>query len=166
MKFDLHHTFLTSDHHFKSYDLPISSMAVFSKDEEDVLIDKWNSVVTSDDTVIYVGDFCDGTVLDAIEYRKRLNGNIILVKGNHDKFPDDVYRIMFQDVYDSLYLDDLNISIAHHPNNNIDIKHIHGHKHRLDIFDEKISSNNIFCTCVSKNNGYPISLNDILISIC
>jgi calcineurin-like phosphoesterase family protein len=161
---DPNHTFITSDHHFKSYDLPLSFMQVFSKDEEDTLIDKWNSVVTLDDIVIYVGDFCDGNVNDLMQYRKWLNGNIVLVKGNHDILPDDVYKAIFNDVYESIYLDNLNISISHYPTTDNTIKyHIHGHTHRNEVLKE-ISPNNIFCSCVSKHNGYPILLNDILVS--
>ena len=161
---DPNHTFITSDHHFKSYDLPLSFMQVFSKSEEDSLIDKWNSVITSDDIVIYVGDFCDGNVNDLIQYRKRLNGNIVLVKGNHDILPDDAYKAIFNAVYESVYLDNLNISISHYPTTDKAIKyHMHGHTHRSSDLKE-ILSNNIFCSCVSKHNGYPILLKDILVS--
>jgi len=50
------------------------------------LIKRWNERVKPEDDVIHVGDFCWKTSkgLKAEDWKKRLNGNIILVKGNHD----------------------------------------------------------------------------------
>lgn len=162
MEFDIEHTFVISDHHFKSYDLPIACFSVFSKDEELIAIDKWNSVVDKHDTVIYAGDFCDGNVTDLIDYRKQLNGNIVLLKGNHDILPDNVYEAVFQKVDNKLYVPEFNLCISHFPCEVEDDKfYIYGHIHRNDVF-RKIASNNIFCACASKNDGYPVLLRDIL----
>ena len=87
MKCDPAHTFVTSDHHFGLWKANRDSWhpPVFSQAEEEEAIAKWNSVVGPTDLVLYVGDFCDGDERDLREYRRRLNGNIVLVKGNHDK---------------------------------------------------------------------------------
>lgn len=50
------------------------------------LIDNWNSQVTDEDTVYVLGDFCFKGASKAIEYLKQLNGNIHLIRGNHDFF--------------------------------------------------------------------------------
>ena len=47
------------------------------------LIENWNSVVTSEDTIYQLGDFTLGN--NAEEYMKLLNGNIISIRGNHDR---------------------------------------------------------------------------------
>lgn len=50
------------------------------------LIKQWNSVVSKDDLVYHLGDFSLGMQFE--EYKKlvgRLNGEIILIYGNHDR---------------------------------------------------------------------------------
>ena len=164
MDIDIKHTFLTSDHHFGSYRLP-SIFRVFTKDEEDIAIDKWNSVVKKNDTVIYVGDFSDCNLTDLIEYRKRLNGNIILIKGNHDTFSNDIYKAVFQDIKSKLIIPELNLDIAHIPREKIS-KYIciYGHLHRGSAF-KSLLPNHKFCTCVSRNDGYPVRLDSILCKV-
>ena len=49
------------------------------------LTDNWNSVVKDGDTVVHCGDFAHPRCRDASSYLSRLNGSIILVRGNHDK---------------------------------------------------------------------------------
>ena len=48
---------------------------------DEMLIEKWNSVVGTEDTVLHLGDFAFKGIE---EYSKRLNGNKILLRGNHD----------------------------------------------------------------------------------
>ena len=48
------------------------------------LVYKWNDTVEKDDTVYVLGDFWMGGP-DLLKYLKRLNGEKILVEGNHDK---------------------------------------------------------------------------------
>lgn len=58
---------------------------VSSEEMNSVLIDNWNSVVSPEDTVYFLGDFglCQkrNRLFDTIEL---LNGNIIWIVGNHD----------------------------------------------------------------------------------
>lgn len=72
----------------------------YLKAHDDMIIDKWNSVVKPKDTVIYLGDFAfchkackedknfnklDAATKTAIqEYGNRLNGHKIMIMGNHD----------------------------------------------------------------------------------
>lgn len=53
-------------------------------DHEAWVIDNWNSVVGSNDTVLCLGDFAFGGVAN---YSQMLNGNKIMVLGNHDDKP-------------------------------------------------------------------------------
>lgn len=74
--------FTSDSHHFHSNilnycDRPYDTIEEMDED----LIRRWNGVVKEDDTVFHLGDFCFG---DIKKYTSRLNGNIILVKGNHD----------------------------------------------------------------------------------
>jgi calcineurin-like phosphoesterase family protein len=61
----------------------------------EVLITNWNHRVKPDDTVFHVGDFCfknsaggkagEGMTHKSSHYASKLNGNIIYIKGNHDR---------------------------------------------------------------------------------
>ena len=51
---------------------------------EDWLVHNWNSVVKPEDTVLCLGDFAFQGVK---QYTEMLNGNKILIIGNHDKTP-------------------------------------------------------------------------------
>lgn len=154
----LRHTFVTSDHHFGSWYLP-SFLQVFSREEEKELVEKWNSVVCKDDIVYYNGDFCDCNVKDLCQYAKMLNGQIILVKGNHDTLPDEVYKAVFKDVVDEVVLDGLDLTVHHCPGSFKTKHEIYGHVHRSF---NKYSNPKSFCSCVQSNDGYPVSLKKIV----
>lgn len=57
-----------------------------------MLIDNWNSVVTSDDVVWFLGDFCFGGKENITNYLKQLKGHKKLIRGNHDRQSDEIYR--------------------------------------------------------------------------
>ena len=80
--------YFTSDTHFNHTNILKyeSETRPFETIEEmnEVLISNWNSVVKEDDIVYVLGDFFMGT-LDSIEpIYNRLNGKVILIRGNHD----------------------------------------------------------------------------------
>jgi len=50
----------------------------------EVLINNWNSIVNNDSVVFHLGDFAWGGYNKWKEIRDRLNGHIVLIKGNHD----------------------------------------------------------------------------------
>lgn len=92
--------FFTSDTHFHHDNIirfcgrPFSSV-----DEMDrVLIEKWNAKVPKDGTVFHLGDFCFGGFQLWKKYREQLNGDIILIKGNHD-----IKNLKFDKLYDMLF---------------------------------------------------------------
>ena len=51
----------------------------------ETIINNWNNIVTNDDTVYHLGDFCLSSDDEIKNIFKRLNGNIILIRGNHDE---------------------------------------------------------------------------------
>ena len=76
----------TSDTHFSHANVIEYSKRPFTDTThmDEILIANWNKHVSITDTVYHLGDFSLST--EAVEkYVKRLNGNIILVLGNHDK---------------------------------------------------------------------------------
>lgn len=166
MKCDPSHTFITSDHHFglwKDNTTPWHP-PVFSQAEEEEAVAKWNSVVKPTDLVLYVGDFCDGGETDLREYRKRLNGSIVLIKGNHDKLPYEVYESAFQGVYKELVLEDLNLVLHHEPDieGRARVRQIYGHIHNEDGMFRPLDPKTSFCSCVTRNGGFPVALDEIV----
>ena len=66
--------------------------------QEDFLLDRWNKVVGSNDWVLHLGDFSfkefDEELLAVLG--EFLNGNKILILGNHDKKPLKFYEKFFK----------------------------------------------------------------------
>ena len=160
-RFDPERTFVTSDHHFGSFALP-GPFRVMSAEEEDECIAKWNVVVGKDDVVFYVGDFHDCGLAELMAYRKRLNGEIILIKGNHDKLPDNVYEAVFGTCVEEVTLDDFGLILRHSPDSDeTGRRQIFGHLHRNGETAPLVSRRS-FCSCVTRNGGCPVSLKDVI----
>lgn len=84
-------TWFTSDSHFGHYNIIKYCNRPFSTTEEmdEYLIDKWNSVVKKGDIVYHLGDFQITGYSKKHQQLvsktlKKLNGNKILITGNHD----------------------------------------------------------------------------------
>ena len=75
-----------SDLHFGHGNIIKFDQRPFATVEEmtHVLIRNWNSTVTNQDTVYILGDFCWGKETDWIRILDKLNGNKVLIRGNHD----------------------------------------------------------------------------------
>lgn len=78
--------YFTSDTHFghegiiNFCDRPFASI----EDMDEALISNWNEKVPEDGIVFHLGDFAWGGAPKYKEYLSRLNGEIILIRGNHD----------------------------------------------------------------------------------
>lgn len=86
--------FFTSDHHFNHKNIIEYSKRPFSSLEEmnETLIERWNHIVNPGDLVYYLGDFAMGQPHEWVNFMNRLNGDVILIKGNHDNV--SYYRTM------------------------------------------------------------------------
>ena len=80
------------------------------EERDDYIVEKWNSVVKEDDTTYILGDLILGNIDLAFNNIKRLNGNKILVSGNHDfkllnnpEFLTLLGSYGFNKIYDSYY---------------------------------------------------------------
>lgn len=76
-------TYVISDTHF-NHQMLVDNYRPFTSLEEmnNTIINNWNSVVTPEDTVYFLGDFAFQA--EPKQWRDHLNGNIIFIKGNHD----------------------------------------------------------------------------------
>ena len=76
-------SFFTADTHFGHANIIKYCNRPFKDTDEmnEALIANWNNVVSEGDTVYHLGDF---SFRGYHRYRNRLNGNIVLLQGNHD----------------------------------------------------------------------------------
>lgn len=130
------------------------------------LIENWNSVVSPDDEVYVVGDFC--TNFDPIYFLSKLNGKKYLIKGNHDTMSNKSYRESgFTEVYDKPIILDNFWILSHEPmyiNENMPYVNIFGHVHSNPAI--KDYSPYSFCVSVERINYTPISFTRIKETLC
>jgi len=128
--------YFTSDTHFGDDRLNLYGRDLVcndSKEMDQLIIDNWNKVITTEDTVYHLGDVAMSE--EALrENLPKLNGKKILIKGNYDdKISDDVLNEYFDDVYENFKLTHGNVLffLNHYPTKGDDmmfniVGHIHG----------------------------------------
>ena len=112
--------FFTSDTHFGHSKIIDYCKRPFSSIEEHdkTLIQNWNNVVGQDDTVFHLGDFAYGNSQFVSNIIKQLNGNIILIKGNHDlrNMNPTLYNMFSDAVYQArILIDKQTVYLNHFP---------------------------------------------------
>ena len=105
-------------------------------DMDRAIIKNWNSVVTNEDTVYILGDISWYKAEKTIEILDKLNGQKVLVKGNHDKLNDNRLRARFLQIADYLEIKDngRDVVLCHYPipcfkNHFYGWYHLYGHVH-------------------------------------
>lgn len=132
--------FYIADTHFGHANIiKFDNRPFFTVEEMDrALINNWNNVVSSEDTVVILGDFCWGNEDEWIKVLNQLNGNKRLIRGNHDiKSMSKTLRSKFQSVkdYDEIKDNGKRVLLSHYPmpcyrgDYNSDIVHLYGHVH-------------------------------------
>ena len=136
-------------------------------DEE--MVRRWNERVRPNDKVYHLGD----VVINrrALPTLARLNGDKVLIRGNHDIFRDDEYRQYFRELR------------AYHVMNGMILSHIpihteslgrfgtniHGHLHAnrvmwadpMDGYADKVDTR-YHCVCVEQTDFAPILFEDVI----
>ena len=126
--------FITADHHFFHKNIIKYCERPFNSVEEmnEYMIKKWNEKVDKNDIVIHLGDFAFKG--KAKEIRKKLKGNIILIRGNHDYSIKESEGFII--VSGSLQIG--NLILSHKPLPKKDIPNgfinIHGHIHEKESY--------------------------------
>lgn len=163
--------FLTSDTHFSHV-----GVTQFKTDEgrplrpwdnitdmDEAMIQNWNKVVRPNDKVYHLGDVVINR--KALALIHRLNGDKVLIKGNHDIFRINEYLEHFREVRAYHILDKYVMShIPIHPdslarwcNGNI-----HGHLHSNLVRDKWGKPDpRYICVCVEHTNFTPIPFEEI-----
>ena len=135
-------------------------------DEE--MVRRWNDRVRPNDKVYHLGDVVINR--KALKTLARLNGDKVLIRGNHDIFRDDEYREYFRELR------------AYHVMNGCILSHIpihpeslgrfgvniHGHLHASRVKMEPVGKYGIpvidvryHCVCVEQTDFAPILLDDV-----
>ena len=151
--------FFTSDTHF-NHQYMLNTRKQFTSLEEmnEQLIANWNSRVKRNDLVYHLGDFALGSVAEAVTISNRLNGQIYLVRGNHDRVAENkLCRNRFVWIKDlhRVKIDGQKIYLLHYAMRTWNCMHhgswhLHGHSHgslpELDVksFDVGVDCWNLF----------------------
>ena len=141
-------------------------------DEE--MIRRWNDTVRPNDKVYHLGDVVINR--KALPTLARLNGDKVLIRGNHDIFRDDEYREYFRELRAYHVLNGMILS--HIPVHEASLgrfgTNIHGHLHTSRVkrargVDARTGAvlysdeNDVryHCVCVEQTNFAPILLEDV-----
>lgn len=92
----------------------------------EMMIQRWNSVVTDQDTVYFVGDFAFLGIKQMQEICHKLKGRKVLIKGNHDRSAKQMREVGFSEVHDTLELKigDYDCILNHYPYVDVELQEI------------------------------------------
>jgi calcineurin-like phosphoesterase family protein len=140
-----------------------------AEEMDEAMVAAWNERVRPTDKVYHLGDVVINR--KALGIMRRLNGDKVLIRGNHDIFRDDEYREHFRELR------------AYHVMNGMILSHIpihteslgrfgvniHGHTHAnrvmLSGFNGKITDIvdvRYHCVCVEQTDFAPILFEDVI----
>ena len=158
-------SFVTSDHHFYHENIIKYAGRPFAGVEEmhEVMIKCWNEVVGPDDQVWHLGDFCmSGHLDDMSRILGQLNGEKILVIGNHDTYKKAEYLSAgFKEVYAHPLIIHKVLILSHEPltmSEDMPYYNLHGHTHDRDVMENENKRRNV---SVEKTGFYPVNLGKI-----
>lgn len=119
---------------------------------KEAMIKWWNARVNKKDTVYILGDLSFGEVEDKRKLFQRLNGNKVLILGNHDKIPDhlkcyfnsitQIKNMKFKKSVYTFLTRDIEVIMCHFPMLTWEHKEkgavmVHGHCHgKIDEINE------------------------------
>lgn len=182
--------YLISDTHFNHKNIidycnrPFESL----EEMESTLIKNWNEVVSHSDTVLFGGDLAMCNPSKAVMYSKKLNGNLVVLSGNHDNFSKwkSPFTVLESEYFEyNYYGDKYEFYYTHWPPNYsertdrddsrkqpkyssppkwFDGWVIHGHTHNNDLknfpfVNNKKKTINVGCEVL---NYTPIEMNDLI----
>ncbi len=130
-------TWFASDTHFAHANIIEYCKRPFANVEEmnRAMVEKWNARVKPSDEVYHLGDFSFGPAENIAKFLALLNGQVTLVRGNHDRSLKRMSSFKFGAVLDSLpcSMQGHRLLLSHKP---IPIEpyppfdyHLHGHVH-------------------------------------
>ena len=177
---------LTSDTHFGHDREFLYGPRGFNsiQEHDEAIVANWNAVITPEDTVYHLGDVMLGDNGHGMNCLQRLNGNIIIIPGNHDTDTRiALYKTLPNVKVLSTEIEGLklaaaatlkyrkyNFYLSHHPTmtSNLDadphlranLINLYGHTHQQHCFYEDRPY--MFHVGLDSNNNTPILLDDAI----
>ena len=142
-----------------------------AEEMDEAMVKAWNETVKPTDKVYHLGDVVINR--KALSIMHRLNGDKILIKGNHDIFKPQDYAPHFRDVRAYQVMTGAGVILSHmpvHPNCLYRFGlNIHGHLHAnrvtyadpLDGLEEKLDTR-YYCVSVEHTDFRPILFEEVL----
>lgn len=163
--------FLTSDTHFGH-----AGVTRFLRDDgtklrpwdsveemDEEMVKRWNETVKPTDKVYHLGDVVINR--KALSILHRLNGDKVLIKGNHDIFKLEDYTRHFRDIRAYHVMDNIMLShIPVHPGSKGRFRgNIHGHTHSNNVMtmDGNFIDPWYQCVCVEQTDFRPILFEEV-----
>ena len=137
---------------------------------DEAMVKVWNERVSPKDKVYHLGDVVINR--KAMVTMSRLNGDKVLIRGNHDIFPDDEYRKYFRELRAYHVVEGMIFShIPLHPESlgRFGVN-IHGHTHANRVmkpgpaageFVTQVVDPRYHCVCVEHTDFAPILFEDV-----
>lgn len=167
--------FLISDTHFGHYNMykflhedgtRVRHQFKDVTEGDQTMIENWNRVVSPNDKVYHLGDVFINRKSRFI--LNQLNGDKVLIKGNHDIFKLDDYTPFFRDIRAYHILDKCILShVPIHRESMARFRcNIHGHLHAYRVKNAENNPDEMYkSVCVEQINYTPIELSVLLKSI-
>ena len=129
---------------------------------DEYMVEAWNKKVRPNDKVYHL---CDVVInRRALKILALLNGDKVLIRGNHDIFRDTEYRHYFREIR------------AYHVMNGMILSHIpihsdslgrfgtniHGHLHSNRVMKDGVVDTRYHCVCVEQTDFAPILFEDVI----
>lgn len=132
-------------------------------DEE--MVRRWNETVRPSDKVYHLGD----VVINrrALKTLARLNGDKVLIRGNHDIFRDEEYREYFRElrayhVLNGMILSHIPIHTESLGRFGVNIHgHLHANRVKMTDYGREVIDTRYHCVCVEQTDFRPILLEDV-----
>jgi len=133
-------------------------------DEE--MVKRWNERVKPTDKVYHLGDVVINR--KSLSIMHRLNGDKVLIRGNHDIFKDEDYREHFRELRAYHVMNGMILShIPLHPDSlgrfGVNIHgHLHSNRVMTEVWGEYKIDVRYHCVCVEQTDFTPILFEDVL----
>lgn len=169
--------FLTSDTHFGHAGVcrfmqndGVTKLRPWTDPDEmdEEMVKRWNETVKPTDKVYHLGDVVINR--KALKIMHRLNGDKVLIRGNHDIFKDDDYREHFRELRAYHVMNGMILShIPLHPESlgRFGVN-IHGHTHSNRVMtwhptkQHPVVDPRYHCVCVEQTDFRPILFEDVI----
>lgn len=168
--------FLTSDTHFGHLGVckfteadGVTKIRPWTDPEQmdEDMVRMWNETVKPTDKVYHLGDVVINR--KALKIMHRLNGDKVLIKGNHDIFRLEDYTPFFRDIRGSHVMNGMILThIPVHESNLYRFgTNIHGHTHTNRVMMHDVRHGSVidpryFCVCVEQTDFKPIALEEVM----